>query len=77
MQEDAQQLARQIEQFQNKSIKLQLEMLNFREVSRQCKDILQSHCVKHPKAKNLEQTIEYLEQVFKYMAQLNVQYAYN
>lgn len=32
---------------------------------------------KHPKASQFQQTIDYLEQVFKYMGQLNVEYVYN
>lgn len=49
-------------------------MLNFREVSSLCR---QAMARKHPKASQFQQTIDYLEQVFKYMGQLNVEYVYN
>ena len=76
--EECQQLYHQTDSLLTKSLKLQLQLFNFREVSRLCRHFQQfsQQAGLHARGPSLLQTIDYLDQVFRYMGNLNVEYSF-
>lgn len=60
------------------AIKLHLKLFNFREVGRLCRHLQQfsQQAGLHSRTPSLLQTVDYLEQAFRYMGNLNLEYDY-
>lgn len=77
--EECLQLHRQTESLILNSLRLQLKIYNFRQVARLCRYLrtfCQLHSWLHSRVLPLGDTITYLEQVFQYMGNLNLQYSF-